>query len=98
MDERCYDLTAAQRILFFAQKHSLHKELNNISVSVLVDAELDLDTLEQAIKKAYVRNDVLRIRVVKVGKEIKQYFADYEEPEIKFLDFRRKRRNKWKRS
>lgn len=90
MEKKYYDLSAAQRILFFAQKYSIHKELNNISTSVLVDAELDLDTLKQAISRVYERNDALRLRVVKVDKEMKQYFADYEEPDIEFLDFRGK--------
>lgn len=85
-----YDLNTSQKVLLYAQTYTVHKQLNNVCTSVLVDQELDSDLLSQAIKKAYERNDALGVRLVKKGKEIKQYFAGYEEPEIAMLDFTEK--------
>lgn len=87
MEKKYYDLTAAQNILFFSQKYTIHKQVNNICTSVLVDKELDFDTLRKAIEIAYDRNDALRIRIVKVDKSMKQYFEDKANPNIDVLDF-----------
>lgn len=90
MDRKYYDLTSAQKILFYSQKFTIHKQVNNICTSVLMDSELDFDILKNAVRKAYERNDSFRIRIVKVGREVKQYFAEHEEPSIEYLDFRGK--------
>lgn len=90
MGEKYYDLTAAQQILFFSQKYTIHKQVNNICSSILIDEKLNFDTLRKAVVKAYERNDSLRVRIVKVGKDMKQYFAEFEEPYIEYLDFRGK--------
>ncbi|HZJ99894.1 MAG TPA: condensation domain-containing protein, partial [Tissierellaceae bacterium] len=90
MEKKYYALTPAQMTLFFSQKYTVQKQVNNICTSVLVDQELDFDILKKSIQKAYERNDCLRIRIVKVGKDMKQYFERYEEPEIEYLDFRGK--------
>lgn len=87
MERKYYDLTAAQNILFFSQKYTIHKQVNNVCTSVLVDKELDLDRLKKAIEIAYDRNDALRIRIVKVDKSMKQYFEDKADSHIEFLDF-----------
>ncbi len=90
MDRKYYDLSDAQRILFYNQKFTIYKQVNNICTLVLVDTRLNFDTLKKAIIKAYERNDSFRIRIVKVNKEMKQYFAEHEDPDIKYLDFRGK--------
>lgn len=90
MEKKYYDLSAAQKILFFSQKYTIHKQVNNVCTSILIDEELDFDILKKAIQKAYERNDSLRIRLIKLNKEIKQYFAEYEDPIINYLDFRGK--------
>lgn len=88
MDRKYYDLTPSQLILMYSQKYNIYKQVNNISISILMDKELDLDVLERSICKAYERNDALSIRLVKEGDKIKQYFRDIEEPSIEYLDFR----------
>ena len=93
MERKYYDLTAAQNILFFSQKYTIHKQVNNVCTSVLVDKELDLDRLKKAIEIAYDRNDALRIRIVKVDKSMKQYFEDKADSHIEFLDFTGKTRD-----
>lgn len=87
MERKYYDLTPAQGLLIISQKATVHKQVNNLPTLVLLDKELDFDILRKAVMKVYERMDSLRLRVVKDGKEMKQYFAEYEEPYIKFLDF-----------
>lgn len=87
MERKYYDLTASQLVLAYSQKFTVHKQVNNVCISILVDQELDFDLLEKAITKAYERNDALRIRMVKRENKTMQYFLDKEEPEIEYLDF-----------
>lgn len=89
MENTYYDLSPSQMLLFMSQKYTLHKQVNNICTSVLTDVELDFDILKKAIEMAYERNDSLRMRVVKQGKVMKQYFEDHEIPAIDYLDFRK---------
>jgi hypothetical protein len=56
----------------------------------LWDTELDFDVLKKAVGIAYERNDCLGIRLFKEGRKVRQYFAQYEEPDIEHLDFRGK--------
>lgn len=88
MERKYYDLSAAQKLLLFSQKYTIHKQINNICTSAVLDKELDFDILRKAIQKAYERNDALRVRIVKAGKEMKQYFSEQEEPSIEYLDFK----------
>jgi len=97
MERKYYDLSAAQGILFYSQKFTLHKQVNNICTSVLTDSDIDLNLLEQAIKIAYERNDSFRMRIVKVDKAMKQYFAEHEDPVIGHLDFRGKTKEEMER-
>ncbi|MCM0648123.1 condensation domain-containing protein [Clostridium swellfunianum] len=87
MEIKYYDLTSAQQLLFFSQKYTIRKQVNNVCTSAVLDAELDFNVLRKAVQKAYERNDALRVHIVKLGKEMKQYFAEYEEPNIEYLDF-----------
>ncbi|GKU25880.1 condensation domain-containing protein [Clostridium folliculivorans] len=90
MEKKYYDLSAAQKILLLSQKYTLHKQVNNVCTSILMDTELDFEILRKAIQKAYERNDSLRVRLIKLDKEVKQYFLENEEPYIDYLDFRGK--------
>jgi hypothetical protein len=90
MERKYYDLSSAQKILFFSQKYTIHKQVNNVCTSALIDKELDFEVLRQSILMTYDRIDALRVRMEKVGKEMKQYFLDKEEPIIEYLDFKGK--------
>ncbi|RBP66008.1 condensation domain-containing protein [Alkalibaculum bacchi] len=92
MDRNYYDLTFAQRILYYSQKYTLHKQVNNVATFALTDQKLDVDILTQAIRIAVQRNDCFNIRFEKVKGDEKQYFAEYEEPVIEYLDFEGKTR------
>lgn len=87
MEKTYYDLTPAQGLLIMSQKATVHKQVNNICTSVLIEKELDFNILKEAIKVAYDRNDALKLRITKVGKDLKQYFSDNGLQEIETLDF-----------
>ena len=87
MNRNYYDFSFAQRVLFFSQKYTLHKQVNNIATLAVTDQKLDLPILTQAIKRAVQRNDSFNIRFESVKGEPKQYFSEYEEPIIGSLDF-----------
>ncbi|WP_426351307.1 condensation domain-containing protein [Alloiococcus sp. CFN-8] len=86
MERQLYALTASQNILYYSQKFTLHKQINNIPMLILMEEELDMDLFTKALLKGYERMDSLRIRLTKDGKEIKQYFMDSESPELYDLD------------
>lgn len=86
-NRKYYGLNASQLMLFYSQKFTLFKQVNNVFTLTLVEEELDFDVLRKAIGQAYATCDTLRIRFTKVGKEIKQYFLEKETPSIKTLDF-----------
>jgi hypothetical protein len=90
MERKYYDLTKGQRMTFLSQKYTFNKEVNNICTSILMEKELDFEVLKKAIEKEYERNDSLRLRVLKVDGEMKQYFEEQEKPTIEYLDFRGK--------
>lgn len=87
MEKNYYKLTPAQELLVRSQKFTVHKQVNNICTSLLLDKELDINLLKEAIRLEYERNDSLRIRVTKVGSELMQYISDTGFQEIGMLDF-----------
>ena len=87
-DERkYYDITPGQQLLLYSQTFTIHKQINNIFTSILLEKKLDFDVLKSAIEYAYEQNDAFRLRMTKVDGKIKQYFADTEKPEVGLLDF-----------
>ena len=58
-----YDLTAGQQLLLFSQTFTIHKQINNIFTSILLEKKLDFDVLKSAIEYAYEQNDAFRLRM-----------------------------------
>jgi hypothetical protein len=93
MEERIYyPLTSSQHTLFLARKYSIHKSITNVPTSIIVKDDLDLDLLEDAVRKAITRWDVFGLRLVKEGSQQKQYFGEREVEYIGQLDFTGKTR------
>lgn len=90
METKYYDLTHSQKTLFYSQKYTLHKQINNISMCILVEDELNLDNLKKAISLAYERMDSLSIRLIKKDSDVKQYFNEDKKINIGYMDFRGK--------
>jgi len=86
-ETKYYDLTPSQKLMFYEQKFSTHRQINNIFILMLVEKKLDFDALRSAIEEAYQQNDCFRLRITKIEKTARQYFAEYEKPDIGLLDF-----------
>ncbi len=82
-----YGMTAAQNILFYSQKFTLHKQVNNIFTLMLLERPLDFSMLRQAVRMAYDQVDALHIRLKKVKGRVVQYFLPDSNPLIGILDF-----------
>ncbi len=81
---RLYDIIPSQNAMYLMYKFGLHKQQAQIPASITVtDYDFDFELLQKAFDIEIQRNESLRNRFVKVGKEIKQYFIDdfsYEVP------------------
>lgn len=85
-------LTPAQEMIAFMLQYSFfHKQVIQIPSSIITEKEIDFDIMKQAINKEIERNDSLRLRFVKKGRKIKQYFLDeYKAVNIPVMTFRTK--------
>ncbi len=72
--EKLYDLIPSQQTMYLMVKYSFSKQLTQIPTSFAVDVDMDFDILTKALNIEFERNDSLRLRFMKVGKDIKQYF------------------------
>lgn len=88
--KKYYKLNYSQHMLFFSQKFSILKQVNTICTSYLLKMDFDEEILKKAIITAYQKQEAMRLRLAKINKETVQYIADYEEPEIKVVDFSKK--------
>ena len=69
-----YPLIGSQEMVRFMWKYSPHKQATQIPCAVAFDEQLDFKTLARAVNIEIARNDCLRLRLVKTGGEIRQYF------------------------
>ena len=69
-----YETTPSQDVVILQCKYTLFKRIVNIVSSMDTREKLDWDIMEQAMYLTIVRNDCLRLRFVKQGKKIMQYF------------------------
>lgn len=69
-----YNLIPSQLSMYMMVKYSFSKQLVQVPTSFTIDKDLDFDLLTKALNIEFERNDSLRLRYVKDGKEIKQYF------------------------
>ena len=83
-----YTLTPSQGLTVMNRTWCIHRNVVNIPTSIIVDASLDLDLLENSVRIAVGRWDSFGIRIVKNGKEWKQYFAEPDLISLKRKDFR----------
>ncbi len=84
-----YPLTPSQQTMYFMIKYSLHKQVIQIPSSFAVRGELDFKLLARALNIEIERNDCLRLRFVKDGGDIKQYFLpEFKLDGVRCFDFR----------
>lgn len=76
LPENLYSLIPSQQTMYMMVKYSLHKQLTQIPISFSIENDIDFNVFKRAFNVEIERNDSLRLRFVKVGKEVKQYFLD----------------------
>lgn len=69
-----YELNLSQEVVKLQCTYTLFKKVVNIITSVEVEKEIDFDLMQRAFNVAVERNDCTRIRFVKKGKKLMQYF------------------------
>ena len=74
LPEKLYDIIPSQQSMYLMVKYSFSKQLVQIPISVTVERDLDFEVMTKALNIEFERNDSLRLRFVKDGKSIKQYF------------------------
>lgn len=85
---KMYPLTAAQKLHFFYQQFCPEKQVLNIGTSLTIEQSLDFEALKEAIYKAYVRCESMRLRLTRDEEgNVWQYVKDREERDIEFFDF-----------
>ncbi|MDD2534767.1 MAG: condensation domain-containing protein [Eubacteriales bacterium] len=71
-----YPLTPAQQLPMFARTYTIHKQVINIPISMIIDDTIDQALLSQSIETAVSRNDAFGLRYFRQDKEWRQYFTD----------------------
>jgi len=72
---KLYDLIPSQQTMYLMFKYTFSKQISQIPTSFCVeDIDLDFDLLTKALNIEFERNDSLRLRFIKVDKQLKQYF------------------------
>lgn len=88
MKPTLYNFNYSQDIVHLQTKFSLFQRVSNIIFSITFEEGFEDNIMYQAIQLLIERNDCLRLKTIKEGKEIKQYFEkerNIEEiPSIKF--------------
>lgn len=76
MEKTLYGFNSSQDVINLQTKYSLFNRVANIVFSTEVESGFDKKLMTEAINIVIERNDCLRIRFVKKGKETLQYFED----------------------
>ena len=74
-----YELIPSQQTMYLMFKYTFSKQIAQIATSFALEKDIDFDLLTKALNIEIQRNDSLRLKFMKVDKEIKQYFL----PEMK---------------
>ena len=84
---RLYPLSQTQRLNMWSRSFTVHKQVNNIATSALVEAPLDLVALRAAAVEAVSRNDSFGVRLTKRGRQQRQYFGERRALVLETVDF-----------
>ena len=83
-----YDLIPSQTTMWLMIKFSIHKEVLQIPSSVTLKADIDFELMKKAINEEIRRNDCMRLRFIKSGDDIQQYFLpEYVLEDVPVMSF-----------
>lgn len=97
-DRTYYPLTPSQMSIFLSRKYSMHKSIVNIPTSLIIREEMDMDLLEEAVRRGIERWDSFGLRILKEKPQPKQYFGERAAESIERLDFTGKTREEMERA
>ncbi len=86
-EPRLYPLSQTQQLNMWSRSFTIHKQVNNIATSALVEAPLDLVALRAAAEEAVGRNDSFGVRLTKRGRQQRQYFGERRALVLETVDF-----------
>lgn len=88
MNRTLYDLTPAQNLIFAQKQATFKQACMNIPISLIIKQKLDMNLLEESLKKTIQRWDSFGIRIIQPEKGVyKQYFTDRDSLGIVQKDF-----------
>lgn len=82
-----YPLTHPQKSVWFTEKLHPGTSIGNVAGTLRIKEEVDPFILEKAINIFIKKNDSMRLRIVEVDGEPKQYLSKYEYYSFDFFDF-----------
>lgn len=71
-----YELNLSQEVVKLQCTYTLFKKVVNILTSVEIEEKVDFELLQKALNIAVQRNDCTRLRFVKKGRKLMQYFEE----------------------
>ena len=82
-----YELSPSQEVSKLQCAYSIFKRVINILTSASTSQQLDFDLMTKALNVCVQRHDCTRIRFVKKGRKLMQYFVDsYEYKDIPLIN------------
>lgn len=87
MEKKLYPLTQSQNLMFFEMDLMPFKQIVNICMEFEFKSQINQNIMAQAINLAMMRNPNNYIRLVKDGKEIKQYFTEDSLDKIEYIEY-----------
>lgn len=82
-----YPLTHPQKAIWYTEKLYPGTSIANIAATLRLKGDVDYLLLEKAINKFIEVNDSMRIRIVEMDGEPRQYVSEYEYRKLDFFDF-----------
>ena len=87
MEKELYDLTAPQKSIWLTEQYYKNTNINNVCGTFMSLVPLDFSGFEQAIKLFVKSNESFRIKLTFKNGNVKQYFDDYSDFNIKIVLF-----------
>lgn len=82
-----YDLSSSQNNIWSLQKFYDNSAIANIGGTIFFEKEKDIEILTRAINYVIEKQTALRIQVVEIGGEVKQYVKEYSYRSINVREF-----------
>ena len=86
MEKELYELTNPQKSIWLTDKVYDGTPINNICGSIIIEEPVDFDCLSKSINYLLEKNESLRIKLIEVNGEIKQYIDNFTPIDIEIVD------------